>query len=83
MRIDIGDKRKIVIVTRYGSFEFLVMTFGLCNAPATFCTLMNDVLHPYLDTFVVVYLDDIVIFSDNMEDHKKNLALVFEALKEH
>ena len=83
VRIAEGDERKTAIVTRYGSFEFLVMPFGLCNAPATFCTLMNDVLRQYLDTFVVVYLDDIVIFSDNMEDHKKHLALVFEALKKH
>jgi len=53
----------------------------LCNDPATFCTLMNDVLRPYLDSFVVVYLDDIVVFSYNMEDHKKHLAMVFEALR--
>ena len=83
VRIVEGDERNTAIVMRYGSFEFLVMPFGLCNAPATFCTLMNDVLRPYLDTFVVVYLDDIVIFSDNMEDHKRHLALVFEALKKN
>jgi len=69
-----------MIVTRYGSFEFLVMPFGLCNAPAMFCTLMNDVLRPYLDSFVVLYLDDIVVYSDNMEDDKKRLVMVFEAL---
>jgi len=57
------------------------MPFWLCNAPATFCTLMNDVLRPYLDSFIVVYLDDIVVYSDNMEDHKKHLAMVFEALR--
>jgi len=62
---------------RYESFEFLVMPFRLCNAPTTFFTLMNDVLRPYLDLFVVVYLGNIVIFSDNMEDHKKRLDLVF------
>ena len=83
VRIVEGDERKTTIVTRYGSFEFLVMPFRLCNAPATFCTLMNDVLRPHLGTFVVVYLDDIVIFNDNMEDHKKHLALVFEALKKY
>jgi len=76
-----GDEKKTAIVTRYGSFEFLVMPFGLCNAPTMFFTLMNDVLQPYLDSFVVVYLDDIVVFSDNMEDHKKHLAMVFEALR--
>ena len=61
VRIAEGDEKKTAIVTRYGSFEFLVMPFGLCNAPAIFCTLMNDVLRPYLDAFMVVYLDDIVI----------------------
>ena len=81
VRIAEGDEKKTTIVTRYGSFEFLVMPFGLCNAPATFCTLMNDVLRTYLDSFVVVYLDDIVVYNDNMEDHKKHLAMVFEALR--
>ena len=81
MRIAEGDEKKIAIVTRYGSFEFLVMPFGLCNTLAMFCTLMNDVLRPYLDSFVVVYLDDIVVFNDNMEDYKKTLAMVFEALR--
>lgn len=76
-----GDERKTAIVTRYGSFEFLVMPFGLCNAPATFFTFMNDVLRPYLYLFIVVYLDDIMVYSDNMENHKKHLPLVFEALK--
>jgi len=83
VRIAEGDEKKTAIVTRYGSFEFLVMPFGLCNAPGTFGTLMNDVLRPYLDSFVVVYLDDIVVYSDNMEDHKKHLAIVFKALREN
>jgi len=78
-----GDERKTAIVTRYGSFEFLIMPFELCNVPTTFCTLMNDVLHLYLDSFVVVYLDDIVVYSVNMEDHKTHLALVFEVLKKN
>lgn len=81
--IEKGKEKKNVILTRYGSFEFLVMPFQLCSATATFCTLMNDVLHPYLDSFVVVYLKDIMIFNDNMEDHKNHLDLVFEALKKN
>lgn len=54
-------------MTRYGTFEFL--PFGLTNAPAKFCTLMNKLFHPYLDQFVVVYLDDIVVYSKTMEEH--------------
>lgn len=81
VRIAEGDERKTEIVIRYGIFEFLVMPFGLCNTPVTFLTLMNDVLRPYLDSFVVLYLDDIVVYRDDMEDHKKHLALVFEGLK--
>ena len=83
VRIAEGDQRKTAIVTSYGSFEFLVMPFGLCNASAMFFTLMNYVLRPYLDSFQVVYLDDIVVYNDNMEDHKRHLALVFEALKKN
>jgi hypothetical protein len=68
------------MVTRYGIYDFLVMSFGLCNAPATFCTLMNDILRKFLDKFVVVYLDDIVVFSESMEEHEKKLEEVFEGL---
>lgn len=57
------------------------MPFGLTNAPATFCTLMNQ--HEYLDKFVVVYLDDIVVYSKTLEDHLVHLRKVFEKLKEH
>uniref|UniRef100_A0A3Q7IFJ0 Reverse transcriptase domain-containing protein n=1 Tax=Solanum lycopersicum TaxID=4081 RepID=A0A3Q7IFJ0_SOLLC len=72
---------KTACVTRYGAFDWLVMPFGLTNAPATFCTLMNRLFHSYLDQFVVVYLDDIVVYSDNMEDHVKHLCKVFEILR--
>ena len=53
------------------------MPFGLTNAPATFCNLMNDVLFDYLDVFVVVYLDDIVVYSKTLTEHEKHLRLVF------
>ena len=61
VRVVEEDEAKTTCVTRYRSFEFLVMPFGLTNAPATFCNLMNDVLFDFLDSFVVVYLDNIVI----------------------
>jgi hypothetical protein len=57
------------------------MPFGLTNALATFCNLMNDVLYDYLDRFVVVYLDDIVIYSDSLEEHLSHLRLVFQCLR--
>jgi hypothetical protein len=83
MRIVEGDEVKTTCVTRYGSFDFLVMPFGLCNAPTSFYTLMNDVFRPFLDKFVVVYLDDIVVFRESMEDHEKHLAQVFEAPRQN
>lgn len=83
VRIAEGDEPKTACVTRYGSFEFLVMPFGLTNAPATFCTLMNKVLHPFLDRFVVVYLDDIVIYSNTLEEHIRHLRKVLQVLREN
>ena len=67
VRITEEDEPKTTCVTRYGAFEFLVMPFGLTNAPATFCTLMNQVFHEYLNKFAVVYLDDIVAYNSTME----------------
>ena len=55
----------------------MVMLFGLTNASATFCKLMNEVFYEYLDKFVVVYLEDIVVYSPNLEEYKKHLAMVF------
>ena len=59
------------------------MPFGLTNAPTTFCTLMNKIFHPYLDSFVVVYLDDIVVYSNTLEEHKQHLREVFKILREN
>ncbi|KAA0055406.1 RNA-directed DNA polymerase-like protein [Cucumis melo var. makuwa] len=73
VRIAEGGEPKTTYVTRYGAFEFLLMPFGLTNAPVTFCTLMNQVFHEYLDKFVVVYLDDIVVYSTTMEEHRDHL----------
>ncbi|XP_039053215.1 uncharacterized protein LOC120195204 [Hibiscus syriacus] len=83
VKIAEGDEPKTACVTRYGSYEYLVMPFGLTNAPATFCTLMNKVLQPFLDHFVVVYLDDIVVYNKTLEEHVKHLRRVFQVLREN
>ncbi|KAE8697362.1 hypothetical protein F3Y22_tig00110621pilonHSYRG00135 [Hibiscus syriacus] len=83
VRIAKGDEPKTACVTRYDSYEFLVMPFGLTNAPVTFCTLMNKVLQPFLDRFVVVYLDDIVVYSKTLEEHIEHLRRVFQVLPEN
>ncbi|RVW96014.1 RNA-directed DNA polymerase-like [Vitis vinifera] len=83
VRIAEGDEPKTTCVTRYGSYEFLVMPFGLTNAPATFYTLMNNIFHPYLDKFVVVYLDDIVIYSNTLKEHVEHLRKVFKILRQN
>ncbi|KAL0449467.1 UNVERIFIED_CONTAM: Retrovirus-related Pol polyprotein from transposon.6 [Sesamum latifolium] len=83
VRIKEGDEAKTTVVTRYGAFEFLIMPFGLTNAPATFSTLMNQVLHGFLDEFVVVYLDDIVIYSRTLAEHVEHLWQVLARLREY
>ena len=83
IRVAPEDVPKTAFRTRYGSFEFLVLPFGLTNAPATFQTLMHKVFGPYLDSFVLVYLDDVLIFSRNAEEHAAHLATVLRLLREH
>ncbi|XP_075107146.1 uncharacterized protein LOC142180117 [Nicotiana tabacum] len=83
VRIAEGDEPKIACVTRHGAFEWLVMPFGLTKEPTTFCTLMNKIFHPYHDQFMVVYLDDIVIYSNTLEEHMEHLRKVFQVLREN
>jgi len=80
VRIAKGDKWKMAFYTRYGLFEWLVMPFGLSNAPLAFQRFMNDIFSDVLDVFVVIYLDDILIYSDNMDDHKKHVKKVLKRL---
>ncbi|KAK8584246.1 hypothetical protein V6N12_068492 [Hibiscus sabdariffa] len=83
VRIAAGNKPKIACVTRYGSYELLSMPFGVTNSLATFYTLMNKVLQPFLDQFIVVYLDDIVIYSKTLVEHVEHLRQVFEVLRQN
>jgi hypothetical protein len=83
IRIRPEDIPKTAFTTRYELFEYLVMSFGLTNAPAHFTYLMNSVFMPELDKFVVVFIDDILIYSKNEEEHSKHLRIVLTRLREH
>jgi hypothetical protein len=78
-----GEEWKTTFHTHYGSFEWLVMTFGLSNAPAAFQRFMNDIFSDLLDVCVIVYLDDILIYSDDMSQHKKHVKEVLRRLRKH
>jgi hypothetical protein len=75
-----GEEWKTAFQTCYGLFKSLIMPFGLTNAPASFQHFISDVLCPYLDVFITAYLDDILIYSDNLEDHWRHVLKVLEAL---
>jgi hypothetical protein len=77
------DIPKTTFSTRYGLYEYLVMSFRLMNAPAYFMYLMNSVFMPELDKFVIVFIDDILIYSENEEDHAEHLRIVLTRLREH
>ena len=77
------DIPKTAFSTRYGLYEYTVMSFGLTNAPAYFMNLMNSVFMEYLDKFVVVFIDDILIYSKSDEEHAQHLRLVLGTLRKH
>ena len=83
VRIAPGDEWKTAFRTRYGSFEWLVMPFGLSNAPAAFQRFVNEVFADLLDVCVVVYLDDILIYSDNPDEHRAHVREVLRRLRKH
>ncbi|GKE23155.1 putative reverse transcriptase domain-containing protein [Tanacetum coccineum] len=81
LRVHKEDIPKTAFRTRYGHYEFQVMPFGLTNAPTVFIDLMNRVCKPYLDKFVIVFIDDILIYSKSKQEHEKHLKLILELLK--
>jgi hypothetical protein len=83
IKIRASDIPKTTFSTRYGLYEYLVMSFGLINAPAYFMYLMNSVFMPELDKFVVVFIDDILVYSRNEEEHAGHLHVVLQRLREH
>src|SRR6185503_15952080 len=83
IKIRAKDIPKTTFSTRYGLYEYLVVSFGLTNAPAHFMYLMNLVFMPELDKFVVVFIDDILIFSKKEEEHAEHLRIVLQRLREH
>ncbi|KAD7479676.1 hypothetical protein E3N88_02812 [Mikania micrantha] len=82
LKIKDSDISKSAFRTRYGHYEFVVMPFGLTNAPAVFMDLMNRVFHDFLDKFVIVFIDDILVYSKSKEDHEEHLRTVLEILRQ-
>jgi hypothetical protein len=80
LRIKEDEVPKTTFKTRFGHYEFIVLPFGLTNAPGVFMSLMNGVFHEYLDKFIQVFIDDILIYSRTMEEHDENLRLVLQCL---
>ena len=83
LRIKADDVPKTAFRSRYGHYEFLVMPFGLTNAPAAFMDMMNRVFKPHLDKFVIVFIDDILVYSSSENEHEHHLRIVLQTLREH
>jgi len=82
IRIKAEDIQKTTFRTRYGHYEYQVMHFGVTNALAIFIDYMNRIFHPFLDQFVVIFIDDILIYSKTFEEHEEHLRIVLQILKE-
>ena len=80
LKVKNEDILKIVFQTWYGHYKFLVISFGLTNAPASFMELMNKVFYNYLDKFIIVFIDDILVYLKTLEDHEAHLRLALEKL---
>src|SRR4051812_5703647 len=83
IRVREEDIPKTAFSTLYGLYEFIVMTFGLSNAPPTFMRAMNYLFQEWLDVFVILYLDDILVYSKSEAEHEEHLRLVLQKLREH
>src|SRR5262249_32628844 len=83
LRIRERDIPRTAFSTRYGHFEYVVMLFGLTNAPAAFMDMMNRIFQPYLDQFVIVFIDDILVYSPTEEDHVRHLRIILQTLRDH
>ena len=82
VRVRDDDIQKTTFRTCYGHYEFVVMPFGLTNTPVVFMDLMNKVLREYLDRFIIVFIDDILVYSPNVDEHIEHLTLVLYKLRE-
>ena len=83
LRVTDGDIPKKVFRIRYGKYEFLVMSFGLTNEPAVFMDIMNRVFCGYIDSFVIVFIDDILIYSNTKDENEQHFRLALQVLRQH
>jgi hypothetical protein len=83
VRMCVADEFKTAFKTHQGHYQFKVMPFGLTNAPSTFQCIMNEILSPFLRKFVLVFLDDILIYSPSLAEHEKHVQKVFDVLRAH